>query len=113
MNPAIAVPAYVAAQMALRQRERESALYDVDDDTNVSEREVDAVSSPHTRESGRDAVDEGDNFLVTLAAFVAACLGVGVIVACVCTREWAPVVMAVPLFAAAVGLFCASRKKGD
>lgn len=113
MHPAIAVPAYVAAQMVRRQRERESALYDVDDDTNVSEREVGVGSSPRDRESGCDAGDDGDNFLVTLAAFVAAFLGVGIIVACVCTREWAASVMAVPLFGAAVGLFYASRKKGD
>lgn len=113
MNPAIAVPAYVAAQMVLRQRERESALYDVDDDTSASEREADDVSSPHVRESDRDTVDDGDNFLVTLAAFVAAFLGVGIIVACVCTREWAPAVMAVPLFALAGGLIYASQKRNN
>lgn len=113
MNPAIAVPAYVAAQMALRQRERESALYDVDDDDSVSECEVDAVSSPRVHEAGCDAGDKGDNFLVTLAAFVAAFLGVGVLAICAYSREWAPCIMAVPLFVASACLFGASRKKGS
>lgn len=113
MNPAIAVPAYVAAQMALRQRERESALYDVDDDTSAFEREADDVFPPRDCESDLDSGDDGGKFLVTLAAFVSAFLGVGVLAACAYSHEWVPVVMAVPLFVAAVGLFCASRKKGD
>lgn len=112
VHPAIAVPAYVAAQM-VRQRMSESALYDVDDDTNVSEREADDVFPPRDCESDLDSGDEGGKFLVTLAAFVSAFLGVGVLAACAYSHEWAPVVMAVPLFALAGGLLYASQKRDN